>query len=110
MNEGHRGPSRRRERRKGTVAVSAGAALRELARRLGISTRLNEYRVLTDWSEIVGEQIARVAVPERMERGILFVAVTSPTWRTELSLRRMEIRERINTALRQDVVKEIRFR
>jgi predicted nucleic acid-binding Zn ribbon protein len=84
--------------------------LRELARRLGFSTRLNEYRVLTEWGEIVGEQISRVAVPERIERGVLFVAVASPAWRNELSLRRVELRQRINTALHHDVVKEIRFR
>jgi predicted nucleic acid-binding Zn ribbon protein len=110
LKEGRPGRSRPRERRKGSSAVPVGAGLRDLVRRLGIATRLNEYRVLTEWGEIVGEQIARVAVAERIERGILFVAVASPVWRTELSLRRVEIRERINTALQQNVVKEVRFR
>jgi predicted nucleic acid-binding Zn ribbon protein len=104
------GGSRRRERAKASGPVAVGAALKDLARRLGIARTLSEYEVLTSWEAVVGEQVARVTVPERIERGILFVSVANPSWRSELTMRRLEICDKINRALGQKVVKEIRFR
>ena len=86
------------------------SALGNLVRELGISRRLREYDVITLWGKIVGEQIAKVAKPQRIENGVLLVEVTSAPWRAELSMRRQEIVEKINSAVRQRVVKDIRFR
>jgi predicted nucleic acid-binding Zn ribbon protein len=85
-------------------------ALRRLTASLGIARKLGEYEVITSWEELVGEQIARVTKPERIERGILVVSVDSAPWRTELSMRRLEIVEHINHAVGRRVIKEIRFR
>jgi predicted nucleic acid-binding Zn ribbon protein len=106
----HAGGSRRGEKRRRSGPVSTAAALKDLAQRLRITRTLSEYEVLTSWRELVGDQVARVAVPERIERGILFVSVANPSWRTELTMRRLEIREMINQAVGNKVVKEIRFR
>jgi predicted nucleic acid-binding Zn ribbon protein len=106
----HAGGSRRGEKRTRSGPVSTAAALKELAQRLRIARTLSEYEVLTSWRELVGDQVARVAVPERIERGILFVSVSNPSWRSELTMRRLEIRELINQAVGNKVVKEIRFR
>jgi predicted nucleic acid-binding Zn ribbon protein len=95
-------------RRSGPVPASA--ALKDLARQLGITRALAEYEALTSWEEVVGEQVARVTIPERIERGILYIAVASPSWRTELTMRRLEIAEKMNRSIGQKVVKEIRFR
>jgi predicted nucleic acid-binding Zn ribbon protein len=82
----------------------------ELIRELGIGKTLSEYGIITRWSEVVGEKIAAVTRPERFERGILFVAVSSAPWRNELTLRRQEIIDKINTGAGGSVVKDIRFR
>lgn len=94
--------------RRGPVRV--GAALDTLVRQLGISSRLSEYDVLTQWEEIVGAQVARVAVPERIDNGVLLVRVSSAPWRAELTIRRMEILEHIKARTGRDVVRDIRFR
>jgi len=91
-------------------AVSVSEALRRLTASLGITKRLSEYEVITSWVELVGEQIARVAKPERIEHGTLFVSVNSAPWRAELSMRRLEIVNRINHAVGRKVIKGIRFR
>lgn len=91
-------------------AVPVKEALRRLTASLGIARKLGEYEVITSWEELVGEQIARVTKPERIERGILVVSVDSAPWRTELSMRRLEIVEHINHAVGRRVIKEIRFR
>lgn len=91
-------------------AVPVKEALRRLTASLGITRKLGEYEVITSWEELVGEQIARVTKPERIERGILVVSVNSAPWRTELSMRRLEIIDHINNAVGRKVIKEIRFR
>jgi len=45
-----------------------------------------------------------------MENGVLFVGVATAPWRAELSMKRMEIMQKINALFGKNVVKEIRFR
>lgn len=110
MNAERAGRSSKRTPHRGSSPVHVGIAIRDLTHRLGIVRTLSEYDVLTSWDLLVGEQIARVAKPERFENGTLYVAVSSAPWRAELSMRRIEIVERINGAVGRKVVKEIRFR
>lgn len=111
MNAEHVGvrPRRAGGRRRGAV-VPVGEALRKLTSALGIAARLSEYDVITGWDRIVGEQIARVTTAERIEHGVLYVAVRSAAWRNELSMRRMEILDLIHRSVGRKVVREIRFR
>ena len=90
--------------------VPVGRAMADLIRELGIGKTLSEYGAITRWSEVVGERIAAVAKPERIEKGVLFVAVASAPWRAELTLRRQEIIDKINAAAGGTVVRDVRFR
>ncbi len=85
-------------------------ALDSAVRQLGITKKMQQAVVLGSWSEIVGEHIARVTEAERIENGILFVKTLNAPWRNELTMRRLEILEKINNAVGAKVVKEIRFR
>jgi predicted nucleic acid-binding Zn ribbon protein len=85
-------------------------ALDKFVHSLGITKKMKQFSVITSWAEIVGEQLARVTTAERMENGILFVKTKTAPWRNELTMRRMEILEKVNTASGSKVVKEIRFR
>ena len=100
----------RRSRPEHAAPVTVAAALQDVMRQLGLTTKLNEYAAMTRWREIVGEQIARVAVPQRVENGILFVHVDSGPWRAELAARRLDLQRKVNEAIGANVVKEIRFR
>ena len=95
-------------RKRGPVRI--GLALEGLVRQLWISGKLSEYDVLTQWEEIVGAQVARVTVPERIDNGVLLVHVASAPWRAELTLRRREILDHIKARTGRDVVRDIRFR
>jgi predicted nucleic acid-binding Zn ribbon protein len=90
--------------------LAFNAALSDFTSSLGITKKLREYNVVTSWEALVGEQIAKVAKPQRVENGVLFVSVASAPWRAELTMRRREIVERINTAIGKKVVLDIRFR
>lgn len=85
-------------------------ALDKFVHSLGITKKMKQFSVITSWAEIVGEQIARVTEADRMENGILFVKTATAPWRNELTMRRMEIMEKVNAAAGSKVVKEIRFR
>ena len=102
-------PRSRSGRTQGRV-VPVGEALRKLTGSLGISTKLSEYEVLNEWERIVGEQVARVTTAERIEHGILYVAVQSAAWRHELTMRRLEILDLVHRAVGRRVIREIRFR
>jgi len=103
--------SGRRERSsRHTAPAPLGAAIGDLAKNLGIAGTLRQYDVLTRWPELVGEQVAKVSSPQRIDRGVLFVSVTTAPWRAELTLRRREILERIARAVGRGVVTDIRFR
>jgi predicted nucleic acid-binding Zn ribbon protein len=104
-----------RHKRKGKRASKGGAvgvstALHSMLRDLGIDRTVARYDVINSWPDIVGEKIARVTVPERVDRGILFVSVTTAAWRTELTLNRTAILKKINALVGSGAVKDIRFR
>jgi predicted nucleic acid-binding Zn ribbon protein len=90
--------------------VPAAAALEDLVRRLGIARTLRQYNVLTSWSTIVGAQVARVTEAERVDKGVLTVRVATAAWRAELSMKRLEILEKIKAAVGPTTIHEIRFR
>jgi predicted nucleic acid-binding Zn ribbon protein len=85
-------------------------ALDKFVHSVGITKKMKQFSIITSWAEIVGEQIAKVTEAERMNNGILFVKTKSAVWRNELSMRRMEILQKVNTAAGSKLVKEIRFR
>lgn len=90
--------------------MALDTALNEFAASVGIAKKLREYNILTSWETIVGEQIARVAKPMRIDNGLLLVTVVSAPWRAELTIRRREMIEKINTTVGMKVVQDIRFR
>ena len=85
-------------------------ALDKFVHSIGITKKMKQFSVITSWADIVGEQVARVTHAERIDNGILFVKTATAPWRNELTMRRMEILEKINVAAGSKIVKEIRFR
>ena len=98
---------RKRDRR---APVSLRDAMQELLRSLGVEQRLAAYGVMEAWPAVVGERIARVTAPQRVERGVLYVNVASAPWRAELTMKRQELIERLNAHAGARVITDIRFR
>lgn len=102
---GRRGDEERGRREPVRISEVAGEALEQLAgeRRKGLIT------VLGVWHEAVGERIAGVARPRRLNDGILTVEVTSPVWAQELALTAPTIVAAVNRLAGQETVRELRF-
>jgi hypothetical protein len=59
------------------------------------------------WPAVVGEAVARHAVPARMSAGTLVVACSSSAWSSELTMLAPAVRERLRAELGRPV--ELRF-
>ncbi len=86
-----------------------GSTLNMMFKDLGLDKKLDQVRVIELWPELVGENIARIARAERVDDGILYVKVSSMTWRTELLFQKRKILERIDERIGKKVIKDIRF-
>ena len=87
------------------------APIRDLLKELGamgIKAPAETAELWVRWSEIVGDQIAKHASPSSLRNGVLRVRVESPTWATEIGYLGEDIRSRVNAALRNDTVREVR--
>ena len=76
----------------------------------GLADRLGQAAVVAAWSDLVGERIARAAMPESVAAdGTLFVRVKSSAWRQELSLMTPEVLSLINAGRSSGRIKRIRW-
>ncbi|MBS1261086.1 MAG: hypothetical protein MAG453_00407 [Calditrichaeota bacterium] len=70
---------------------------------------LREADLFSRWSEIAGAPVAEHAEPVRIEHGRLTLQVEDSAWRHQLLYMRRELIGRINGALGEKTVREIKF-
>lgn len=63
------------------------------------------HRLAQRWAELVGEDIARVSSPVRLEDGVLWIGVTNTTWRYVLE---QEFRGRLRGQLKEATNGDVR--
>ena len=70
--------------------------LGQLSKRFpGLKQRLGEASSVARWDTAVGPAIAKHARALRVEKGVLWVEVDHPLWKTELHLRKRQILEKL---------------
>ncbi len=89
---------------------SLADALAQLVRTLGIEKQVEQYKIFDVWNEVVGQQVAKVAQPERIHNGVLIVSVTNAPWRSELTFRKKELLEKIHEKTDSQSIIDIKFR
>ncbi len=92
------------------IPQTLNTIIESLAVDLGIKTKLEQYSIFPLWNDVVGEQIAKITEPERIDNGLLIVKVSNAPWRTELTFRKKEILTKIHEATKSTAIKDIRFR
>jgi len=91
-------------------AKEVSSLLKGTFRRFGISKEMERYSCFTHWHEVVGEEIARIAIPERIVRNrIIIVRVLDPNWAQELTLRKTEIIKKLEAYPDAPTIEDIRF-
>jgi predicted nucleic acid-binding Zn ribbon protein len=87
-----------------------GDVMSDVLARAGVADRVAQATVIPEWRSLVGPQIARVTEPLSVTpQGILFVAVTTNAWMTELSLMEPELLRRLNQMTGRFPIKRIRW-
>ena len=74
---------------------------------LGLGERLRDMEIWRLWPDVVGQAIASRAQPLRIINGTLTVAVSSGPWMQELNFLKGMMKEKINSRLGGEVVREI---
>jgi len=87
------------------------AAVSELLATLFAGTpaenRLKEGAIWEVWNSAVGPQIASRARPNAIRNGVLTIVVSSAPWLQQLNFMKVQIREKLNDAIGEELVKDI---
>jgi hypothetical protein len=72
--------------------------------------RLKEGAIWEVWGSAVGDQIASRARPCAIRNGVLTVIVSSAPWMQQLNFLKIQLMEKLNSAIGEELVKEIYFK
>lgn len=78
-------------------------------REQGLETPLLQKRLIDAWPVVMGEAIARYTDNLVIRNQTLFVHLTNPALRMELSMQRQDIVSRLNDHVGNQVIADIRF-
>jgi predicted nucleic acid-binding Zn ribbon protein len=97
------------EKKKRPVPIAD--ALAAFLKGSGLEKRVDQATAIDDWPNVVGGKIAAVTKALSITPdGILFVAVTTNAWMTELSLMEPELLAALNSRKGRDRIRKIRYR
>jgi predicted nucleic acid-binding Zn ribbon protein len=86
------------------------AAISKFLDQAGIRDRVEQATVVPEWPKLVGSQIAAVTEPMSVTAdGVLFVAVRTHAWMSELSLMEPELLASLNRSGGRQPVRKIRW-
>ena len=86
------------------------AVLEKLLKAQGFTHKIVEQQAFVAWNHAVGDLISRSTQPTSLNNGKLTVCALSHVLVTELSLLQQLIIGKLNAAIGQSVVKELRFK
>lgn len=75
----------------------------------GLETPLLQKRLIEAWPTVMGDVIAGYTQNLYIRNQTLYVHLTSPALRADLSMQRQEIVRRLNESVGSQVIAEIRF-
>ena len=78
-------------------------------REQGLETPLLQKRLIDAWPEVMGEAIASYTGDLYIRNQTLFVHLSSPALRMELSMQRQDIVRRLNESVGNQVIADVRF-
>ena len=83
--------------------------LREVMRKDGLETPLNEKRVIDLWDQVAGPMAARYTTEKFIRNQTLFVKIINPSLKADLMMRRTELQVLLNQKVGSFVISEIKI-
>lgn len=90
-------------------AQTLDSVLTEWIRENGLEKPLLEHRIVEQWADILGKTIARYSRDIEIKDGMLRVRITNAALRQELFEQRFRLIQKLNDAVGDEVVKDIRL-
>ena len=100
---------KKRKRRKRRGYRNAIQPLTTVLSKYGVKREIREHRILSHWNKIVGDRIAAKTFPDGLEKGVLWVRVTTSAWLHELSFIKDTIVQKANAEIGANRVTEVRL-
>ena len=75
----------------------------------GLETPLNEHRAVEAWPKVAGPAIAKLTGDVSFRQGTLYVKITRPALRQDLTMGRTQLMMRLNQEVGAQVVQQIVF-
>lgn len=83
--------------------------LPKVIKELGLEKGIKEQRAVELWRKVVGKTIGEKTKPLSITQGVLRIKVKDNIWKQELYFLKEELKEKLNRALGEDMVKNIKF-
>jgi predicted nucleic acid-binding Zn ribbon protein len=78
-------------------------------REQGLETPLQQKRLVESWTKVAGPVIARYTQNAYIYNQTLYVRLSNPALRSDLSMMRQELVKKLNDAVGSQVITDIRF-
>lgn len=85
------------------------SVLNAFLRQKGLETPLLQKRLIDSWGDVAGRSVARYTSEIFIKNQTLFVKISSPALRSDLSMRRTELVKRLNDAVGTMIIAEIKI-
>ena len=82
--------------------------LQQFLRKEGLETPLQQKRLIDAWDSVVGLMVARYTQEKFIKNQILFVKITNPALRQDLSMMRQQLTRRLNELVGSSVISDVR--
>ena len=89
--------------------LSLGDAIQKFLAKHGLRETAKVQEVISQWDVLMGKPIANNTEKIWFNKGILYIKMSSPIWKNELSLARNKIKDMVNAKVGEDVVNEVRI-
>ena len=76
---------------------------------LNLTAEFDKHKIFFCWSNIVGKEMARYILPQKLEYKILYVYASSSAWANNFQYLKPEVISKINKFVDKDLVSEIVF-
>lgn len=83
--------------------------LRQFIRNEGLETPLLQKRVVDAWEQVTGRTVSTYTEEKFIKNQVLFVKITNPALRQDLSMMRSQLTRRLNEAAGGNVISDLRI-
>lgn len=92
-----------------TNTEQLGTIIRQFLREEGLETPLNQHRIISAWTEVMGMGIAKYTGNIYIKNQTLFVQIKSPALKADLMMMRNTLVQKLNNHVHAQVITSINF-